>query len=124
MKVFCLNCGCHFREDFEGTLKCGFWKMKGLQNLSTKFKKRIWNWIFSSPQDELAGATGYLLEFDWRAAPKRYEENEFAKEVPNYNKWPDEKRKQFQREYFKFIQLFNKKSMLHLFLKTHKKWTK
>ena len=88
----------------------------------------LWDWVFSTPQDEIAEGARTIIQFDWFALPERYKGNEFAEGVPGYKKWPDKKRKQFQKEYFKFMRKLSDKErgfiFLKLFLGTHKKWTK
>ena len=125
MKVFCPDCGCHFNEDFEKTLKCSFWKSRNLDKLPKKYKKILWKWVFSSPQDELVKGAGCVLHFDWRATSEKYTGNEFVKYVPGYKDWPDKRCRQFQREYFKFIQSLDNKDRVQIwfktFLATHKK---
>jgi len=124
MKFFCSDCGCHFPDEFEETLKCTFWERRGLANLDPKRKKEIWDFVNSFNTDKFAEETGISINIDLFG--QRYTINEFERDVPNYKDWNDETRKEFQKDWFKFVgKLTNKEKdqiLLSVFYRTNEKW--
>jgi len=101
MKLYCLDCGCHFADEFEKTLKCNFWVHRGLQKLTRKQKKKIWDYLFSFDTDSFAAETGITLSIDMGG--EKYNGNEFEKTVPGYKGWDDKTRRNFQKNWFKWV---------------------
>ena len=128
MKIFCKSCGCHFRDEFERTLRktCSFWYGVNLEGLPKKYKKRVWDWFFSLHSDEIADKTGYLIELVWRGSNKKYKGNEFEATIPGYKDWPDKKRRAFQKDYFKFLNSLTDEErsdiLTNVFLRRNGKW--
>lgn len=102
MKINCLACGCHFPQDFEDTFKppCNLWGDMGIANLPEDYKRRIWDWYFSIPVDEIAvkfnvgisiAIRGFVIE----------PETLFENVIPGYNELPEEDRQRVQKDYFK-----------------------
>jgi hypothetical protein len=100
MKALCYDCGCHFDDEFEDTLKCTFWKRKRLHRIAKKYKKQIWDWFFSFPHDEFAIITKHLLVTSWYGAATKYKGNEFCEVFPSYEQLSDKERRDLQRQYF------------------------
>lgn len=105
MKMTCRTCGVHFQEDFEKTLtdKCDFWGASVgnlLSKLPEKYKKLIWDWMFSLPIDEISENTG--IEISPSIDSRPYLGNIYERFVPGYAEWPEDKKKKFQAEYSKF----------------------
>lgn len=105
MKFYCKSDGVHFPNEFKQTLKCTFWQDRGLGDISDKRKKQLWDWLCSFNFDEFAIKTGYGIDFEWNGRP--YYGNDFEKVVPNYSKLSEEKKKDFQKQWFDFL---NKKA--------------
>lgn len=106
MKLHCKNCGCHFPDEFEETLEqeCTFWKARGFpDDFPEKYYRKIWDAMCSIPYDEIADETGICLtSLDLTARENVvYSGNEFEELVPGYKDWPDQKRKRFQKAWFK-----------------------
>ena len=55
MKTYCKTCTIHFIDEFEKTLEtpCNYWGDIGMTNIPVDVKKKLWDWIFSLPADEL-----------------------------------------------------------------------
>lgn len=101
MKTFCVDCGVHFPNEFKNTLKCNFWKSKGLDQISTQRKKQIWDWANSFNFDEFAIKTGFALSVDWKG--EKYGGDDFATVSSIYNKMNDKERQEFQKQWFIFL---------------------
>ena len=101
MKVICKNCGCHFPEDFEETLKmpCNYWGDKGLANLPIKDKKKFWKWLFTAPFDEFLVKYNISIGMELNSYFVT-ERVKFEDIVENWNELLEEDKKKFQREYF------------------------
>lgn len=101
MKVICSQCGCHFKNNFDDTLKmpCNYWGDKGLANLPIKDRKRLWNWIFSAGFDELMIKYNLGIEFNFKAF-QILDKVKFESIVENWNELTEEGRQKFQKEYF------------------------
>lgn len=102
MKTYCKVCGVHFKPELDSTFKtpCNFWGDMGLSNLDTETKKKIWDWMFDLPSDEIYIKTGIGLAFSLKGyvPPKG---TEFKDIVSNWNDLSEEEQQQFQRDYFK-----------------------
>lgn len=101
MKFFCPDCGVHFPEEFVNTLKCNFWKYRGLENIATKRKRQVWKYLTSFDFDKFAIQTGYSLNVDWNGA--EFKQNDFEATYPPYKTMDDKEKKEFQREWFLFL---------------------
>jgi len=108
MKVFCKSCGCHFPEDFEETRaeSCSYWPGIGLpkQALENNLEicKKFWDYNFAFDYDAAADRTGIMFSMGKPSvSPKVYVENEFERDIPGYKDWPDDKRRRFQKAWFK-----------------------
>lgn len=101
MKVFCPTHGAHFPEDFKP--RCPVWGLWGLEPLSTVDKKKVWDWVFALNIDEIAIKYNIALETNMHGVKLEGDqhENEWVKYFPEYASWSDNKRKRFQRNYFK-----------------------
>lgn len=99
MKVICKNCGCHFK--FEETLQmpCNYWGDRGLANLPVKDKKKLWNWMFKAPFDELYIKYDLAFEMDF-TANRVLDKVKFEDIVENWNQLLEEEKQKFQKEYF------------------------
>lgn len=102
MKVYCNTCILHFPHEFQKTLKppCNYWGQSGMATLPTKLKRKVWNWLFSMPSDEIAVACGIGLWFEIGAAPI-VEERKFENLIPGYTNLTEEQRQQAQKEWYK-----------------------
>jgi len=126
MKIACSDCGAHFPEEFDKTLNCKFWEQHGLQLLSPEDKKKIWDWIFSFSFDEFAERTKIALEFEFKGVP--YCGNFFGNNLSFYKKLPDKERRNFQKDWFKFLSgidsQFQTRVLMGYFVLKSKKWNK
>ena len=102
MKTGCKFCGCHFKEDFEKTLEppCNYWGDKGMDNLPVEIKKKVWEWVFSTPAPDVKhhGKSDFIMDF--KAIPE-HRSTVFKDMVKNWSELTDDQRKEFQRNYFK-----------------------
>lgn len=105
MKVSCKTHGVHFGNEFEATLKCDFWKDRGLEKLKKDDKKQIWDWMFSFPFDEFATRTGKSLAIEWWG--QDYSGNEFEAVFEDYKNLSDEERQDFQKKYNQWLYTLN-----------------
>ena len=110
MKITCGQCGIHFPQDFEKSLVCDFWKERGADGLPVKYKKIIWDWIFSLPVDEILIATKYSINASW-GAEKVDVTNQFEKNVPGYVDWTEKEQQHFQRRYAAAMRKMTKQKM-------------
>lgn len=113
----CKKCGCHFKEDFNRSLRCGFWKERNLQKLSKKNKEHVWNWFFSLESDRIAVEQKIALAVSFTGSKLENAVNEFEKNVEGYKDWSDNERKDFQKEYFKFMGTLTSESLQALIFK-------
>ena len=102
MKIGCNNCGIHFPQDFDTTFKppCNFWGDAGMANLDTDLKKKLWDWIFMCPSDEIFIKNRYGISFEFRGIAQS-EDTQFIKVVPGYKDMTELEQQEFQRKYFK-----------------------
>lgn len=98
MKAICPDCGCHFPDEFEQSLKCSFWHRKGLDKLPKKYKKVVWDWLFSLPCDELADKGHFALSVQLFGYP--YKGNQWSEKIEGYDNWTEEERRKYQKLYF------------------------
>lgn len=100
MKVFCRQHGVHFPHEFNITCRrgCPFWGDHGLQKLPTKYKRKVWEWLFALNADELFGETGYeiALQFYGRRAPIKHLWHNVKK---GYAKLSEKQRQAFQKRH-------------------------
>lgn len=117
MKAFCRQCGCHFPEDFAETQEqdCNWWLSRGFpldfEVEHEEWARKLWDHMFGIDMDALGDETGIMISFgDLRCLEQRYEGNQFEGKDPNgpvddhcgYTDWPDEKRRRFQKAFFKY----------------------
>lgn len=98
MKISCDVDTIHFKGDFEDTLKtpCNFWGDMGFGNLEIHLKKKIWDWIFNCPSDEVGILAGRGIALQIGSAPIR-EESKFENLIPGYKEMEEEDRQKVQR---------------------------
>lgn len=118
MKIFCAKHEIHFSEDFPKAKNCPLWEGYGMTELSEDLKKKVWDWMFTMPQDEIFLKTGYGIQFQMSLVYVGKSENVFAKHIKGYKDWPDKKRKRFQKAYFKWQKKYQEKALLYLFIET------
>jgi hypothetical protein len=103
MKMDCQSCGTHFKEDYKKTIgtKCTFWEQKGFpKDFSEEFKRHIWGWFFSLKANEIAFGEKVIVRVFFDAIP--FNQDDFGTHVADWLKLPEKKRKQFQRDFYKF----------------------
>ncbi len=102
MKAYCNHCGVHFINEFETTLKpiCNYWGDLGLANLDVDLKKKLWDWIFLLPSDEVFIRTGVGISIAIKGVPVE-KKDEFEHMVTNWSSMSEEEKQEFQRNYFK-----------------------
>jgi hypothetical protein len=126
MKFQCSQCGIHFPEEFENTLKCTFWDEHGFPKAPVEAKKQVWDWLCSFPYDEFAIKYGVGLQLNWAGAP--FIENQFQKGLPNYSKLTEKEQRQLQKDWFNFMKDTSDDGkaliLMHYFTQTNKKWKK
>lgn len=119
MKTFCSFHGAHFSNEFKNTLhwRCPLWKEKGLKNMPNKYKKKIWDWSFALPIDEIGLKTGFILRigFEGNKAVNKSDIDWFMKNIPGYKNLSDKDKREFQKSHFKSTELehLKKLSKLH-----------
>jgi len=117
MKTSCSSCGCHFPDEFEDTLRswCSYWWDNNLYELSKKYKRIVWDWLFSLNVDEIVTKSGIIVNISIGGEKKKYEKNEFEENIKSYKNWPDKKRRQFQKDFFKFIRAMDETKKMKMF---------
>jgi len=110
-KLLCPTCGLHFDDEFLDTLKpeCGMWRAFNGTKLSDEDKKKVWDWWFSAPGNELAYK--YNLHLQIVFAPFKTviaggeHGNEFATSVgeKRWKKMSELEQREYQRRYNKWI---------------------
>lgn len=102
MKIFCRVCTIHFIDEFEATIKapCNFWGDMGMGNLDIDLKKKLWDWMFSMPTDEIGIKSGLGIWIQMGANPIQ-EEDKFENIIPGYVVMSEEEKKLSQKEYIK-----------------------
>jgi hypothetical protein len=96
---------------------CTFWTQRGYpEDFPEKYKEIIWSAMILVPYDEIANETGVVLSAsNISVHTSEYHGDEFEQYVKGYGDWPDDKKKRFQKFYFKWRN--NTKSQVSL-LKT------
>lgn len=102
MKVYCNNCSIHFKHEFETTMKppCNYWGEMGMSTLQPELKKKLWDWLFEMPADEIGIAAKLGISFSINSAPIT-EDSKFENIIPGYDKMNEKQRQEAQRTYFK-----------------------
>lgn len=102
VKESCKFCGVHFPQDFEKTLlpPCNFWGDRGLSNAPVEIKKKIWDWVFSCPADEIFITCNVSFVSEWFALPVP-DSAKFENIVQNWNSLSEKERQDFQRSWFR-----------------------
>lgn len=102
MKIPCRTCGIHFPKDFEETFKpiCNFWGDSGMTNIDVELKKKIWDWIFQLPSDEiwLKTGLGIWLTFGAVYVPR---EKTFYGKFPEFENMTEEEQQAFEKDHFR-----------------------
>jgi len=101
MKTACQTCVIHFVDEFEKTLipPCNYWGQTGMSTLPTEAKKKVWDWLFSAPADELSGFH-VGMSITYYGVPIADEER-FENVIPGYSSMSEEDKKHFQKEFFR-----------------------
>lgn len=101
MKMACKTDGIHFPKDFKITLKppCNFWGDMGLSNLPINYKKKLWDWMFAMPADEIGIKFKIGLAFTLQGIGIP-DDKKFENLVPGYSTWDEKKQQEFQKEYY------------------------
>lgn len=102
MKTFCVACDIHFIDEFEKTLlpPCNYWGDMGMSNLDVELKKKVWDWLFSLPADEIGIKASLGIGVEIRAVPISNEDT-FEAIVPGYVDMNEEEKKKAQKVYFR-----------------------
>lgn len=102
MKFYCKNDAIHFVQDFELTLKppCNFWGDLGMSNLQIELKKKLWDWIFACPTDEIGILSNIAVSIQIEGIPIP-DETKFENVVPGYKDLTEIEQQEYQRKYFK-----------------------
>lgn len=80
-------------------------------NLPTEYKKKMWDWVFSMPADEIAVKFKLSVVFSIGAQPIE-DANQWEKIKPGYGKMTEKEQQEFQRQHFKTaMQKAREKSM-------------
>lgn len=105
MKLSCSDHGIHFPADFDVTLgeDCAFWYDRGLENLPDIQKKKLWDWMFAMPTDEIWLQSRYVLGL-WVNGRKMSlaEKAKLAwhKWIKGYDRMTEAERQAAQKDYF------------------------
>lgn len=104
MKTRCPSCTFHFADKFSETLKpdCEFWVARGLSKLPKKYKKRLWQWMFSFDFDEMYLKTGYAISVG--LSGEKRQGHKFA-DIKEYRQMSEKQRREFQIIYAKAKEL-------------------
>lgn len=103
MKIFCKTCGVHFPQDFDKTLQvsCNLWGDSNMSNLDKDLKKKIWDWLFLMPADEIYIKTsGLQLVVSFGAKFIAEEKVNWPGIFSNYEEMSEEQKQEAQRAYF------------------------
>lgn len=125
MKVQCSQHGCHFPQEFEQTLQpdCPYWHVMGASGMSIESRRKIWDWLFSMPADEIFITDN--LQFSFSMSFSRTQVGTTFKEmVPGWEEMKEADRQLFEKEYFKdpanVSQIVNKAKVTNKLDKTKK----
>lgn len=106
MKIPCIKHGCHFPEEFEEAWRCPFWKSFGLGRLPKVQKRKLWDWLFQLPCDEIYLQSGYMIGVQVSGRKSKTVENEWAENDPKYVKMSEKQKRAHQKRILK--KLFRK----------------
>lgn len=101
MKAFCGVCMIHFKDEFDNTLKapCNYWGDLGMGNLENDLKRKLWDWLFLLPSDEIGLKSGIGVAISLQGVPIE-DGDKFENLIPGYKDLSEEQRKQAQRDWF------------------------
>lgn len=102
MKIYDKSCGIHFKDEFDVTLTppCNFWGEVGMSSLQEDLKKKVWNWLFTMPTDEISIKANLSMHISIGASPIA-QEDKFENVIPGYTSMTEEGQKKAQKAYFK-----------------------
>jgi len=102
VKVFCRTCGIHFPADYNETFspRCSFWGDRGLGNLPTKLKSKLWLWLTSLPADEILVETGVDIAVSLKGNSTGPNLS-FQDSIPDWDKMTEKQKQAYQKIYFK-----------------------
>lgn len=102
MKTFCKVCTIHFQDEFEETLKppCNYWGDNGMSNMPAYYKKKIWDWLFSLPADEIGEKCNIGISVTYNGVPIE-PSDKFENTIPGYVDLTENEKKAFQKDFFK-----------------------
>ena len=97
MKAYCSTHGVHFPDEFNKTLpkNCAFWKDRGLNTLLVKYKKEIWDWMFSLDVDAIYSAGRHKLNISLTG--EKVKKPKVFADIPEYAALTEPERRRFQR---------------------------
>lgn len=102
MKTGCRVCGIHFGDEFDKTLipPCNYWGDMGMSNFPQDLRKKIWDWQFACPSDEVY--VKYKMQLALSISMVHVEEqNRFENIVKEWGSMTEEEKRSFQRAWFK-----------------------
>ena len=100
MKVQC-TCGPHFMDDFNDTNKspCNFWGNMGMTNVDISFRRKVWDWLFAMPADEIA--IRYNINLSVGLSGTAITDNDKIENlIPGYQEMSVTEKMEAQRKYF------------------------
>jgi hypothetical protein len=102
MKVFCENCGIHFKQDFKITLlpECNFWGDLGLGNIPEVDKLKLWDWMFKFPSDEFYIKYKLGMAMTIKAV-KIEDDTKWENIKPGWEKLSEKERQDYERAFYK-----------------------
>ena len=102
MKMPCNQCGCHFPQDFDETFSapCNIWGDMGASNLPDDYKKRIWDWFFTLPADEMGLKFSLGVSVLINFVPIQ-PESMFENRIPGYSELDEAEKQAVQKKWFK-----------------------
>lgn len=101
MKVFCNSCSIHFLDDFASTNRapCNFWGDMGMGNVDVSYKRKVWEWMFAMPADEIAVRYGISMQLSV-GGKAIAEKDKIENKIPGYLTMTQEQKIEAQRQYF------------------------
>lgn len=102
MKFYCTVDGVHFKQEFEKTLEppCNLWGEMGMSNVPVALRKKLWEWYFTMPSDEIALSCKISVGLVFKIGAIE-PGDEFKNKVKGYEDWTEARQQEFQKEYFK-----------------------